>query len=223
MQILTLLLASASVAQAHYNFNALQYGGTTQTTWQQVRKRSDVDSHGPVQDVSLLDIRCGKDASANFAPGILSVAAGQTLGFSVDPEIQHPGPSMAYLAKVPAGKTAANWDGSGAVWFKVWEQGPSALNSNGGTWPATGLKTLSFAIPKATPSGDYLVRIEHIGLHGAGSTNGAQFYLSCGQITITGGGSGTPGPLVAFPGAYKATDPGILIQIYWPVVCCSVV
>jgi hypothetical protein len=35
MQLLTVLLASASVAHAHYNFNALTYGGTTQATWQQ--------------------------------------------------------------------------------------------------------------------------------------------------------------------------------------------
>jgi len=80
------------------------------------------------------------------------------------------------------------------------------------------LKTLGFQIPKATPSGDYLARIEHIGLHAAGQKNGAQFYLSCGQITVTGGGSGTPSPLVSFPGAYSATDPGIMIQIYYPVV-----
>jgi len=80
------------------------------------------------------------------------------------------------------------------------------------------LKTLGFTIPKATPSGDYLARIEHIGLHAASQKNGAQFYLSCGQITVTGGGSGTPSPLVSFPGAYSASDPGILIQIYYPVV-----
>ena len=30
----------------------------------------------------------------------------------------------------------------------------------------------------------------------------AQFYLSCGQINVTGGGSGKPGPLVAIPGVY---------------------
>jgi hypothetical protein len=67
------------------------------------------------------------------------VAAGQVLGFAVDPDIQHPGPGMAYMAKVPAGETAANWDGSGAVWFKVWEEGPTDLNSNGGDWPTTGM------------------------------------------------------------------------------------
>lgn len=84
---------------------------------------------------------------------------------------------------------------------------------------STDATTLSFTIPKATPSGDYIARIEHIGLHAAAQPNGAQFYLSCAQITVTGGGSGTPAPLVAFPGAYKATDPGILFQIYYPVVC----
>jgi len=77
---------------------------------------------------------------------------------------------------------------------------------------------MNFTIPKATPPGDYLARLEHIGLHAAGQKNGAQFYLSCAQIHITGNGTGTPAPLVAFPGAYSATDPGILIQIYYPVV-----
>lgn len=86
---------------------------------------------------------------------------------------------------------------------------------------ATDATSLGFTIPKATPTGDYIARIEHIGLHSAAQTNGAQFYLSCAQITVTGGGSGTPGPLVSFPGAYKATDPGILFQIYYPVVCSS--
>jgi hypothetical protein len=51
----------------------------------------------------------------------------------------------------------------------------------------------------------------------AQSVGGAQFYLSCAQLTVTGGGSATPGPLVAFPGAYAATDPGLLIDIYYPV------
>ena len=69
-------------------------------------------------------------------------------------------------------------------------------------------------IPPSTPAGDYLLRIEHIALHSASALNGAQFYISCAQIKVTGGGSGSPGPLVAFPGAYKATDPGIKVNIY---------
>jgi hypothetical protein len=78
--------------------------------------------------------------------------------------------------------------------------------------------SVSFTIPSATPDGEYLVRVEHIALHSASTSGGAQFYISCGQINVTGGGSGTPGPLVAFPGAYSASDPGILIGIYYPVV-----
>lgn len=55
-------------------------------------------------------------------------------------------------------------------------------------------------------------------MHSASAAGGAQFYISCGQINVTGGGSGNPGPLVAFPGAYKATDPGLMINIYYPIV-----
>ena len=82
----------------------------------------------------------------------------------------------------------------------------------------TGATTVQFKIPTSLPSGDYLFRIEHIGLHAAASANGAQFYISCGQLSVTGGGTGVPSPLVAFPGAYKATDPGIMLNIYYPVV-----
>jgi hypothetical protein len=79
------------------------------------------------------------------------------------------------------------------------------------------VKNPSVTIPSCIAPGDYLLRVEHIGLHVAQSVGGAQFYLSCAQITVTGGGSKTPSNLVAFPGAYKATDPGILIGIYYPV------
>jgi hypothetical protein len=43
------------------------------------------------------------------------VNAGTDITFDVDDHIFHPGPLMAYMAKVPEGKTAKNWDGSGQV------------------------------------------------------------------------------------------------------------
>jgi hypothetical protein len=85
------------------------------------------------------------------------------------------------------------------------------------TFASSGKTQVSIPIPKSLPSGEYLLRVEHIGLHSAGSSGGAQFYISCAQIKVENGGSGSPSPLVAFPGAYKATDPGILINIYYPV------
>jgi hypothetical protein len=69
-------------------------------------------------------------------------------------------------------------------------------------------------IPSSLPAGNYLLRVEHIALHSASSVNGAQLYISCAQLAVTGGGSGSPYPLVAFPGAYKNTDAGLLINIY---------
>lgn len=82
---------------------------------------------------------------------------------------------------------------------------------------STGKTQVNVPLPKALPSGDYLLRVEHIALHSAGSAGGAQFYLSCAQLKVENGGSGSPGPLVAFPGAYSPTDPGIKINIYYPV------
>ena len=92
-------------------------------------------------------------------------------------------------------------------------------------------------IPDDIPAGDYLLRAEVVALHVAGQLGGAQLYMSCcmspvpslpspfhphknpptnpppDQLTISGGGSASPA-LVELPGAYAATDPGILIDIY---------
>lgn len=149
--------------------------------------------------------------------------------FTASPNIFHPGPLQFYLAKVPSGQTAATWDGSGNVWFKIYAE-QATVSGGQLSWgslsmshrivsPSHSLHTtdkasVSVTIPKNTPSGDYLLRIEHIALHSASNVNGAQFYISCAQITVTGGGSGSPSPLVSFPGAYKNTDPGIKVNIY---------
>ncbi len=67
-------------------------------------------------------------------------------------------------------------------------------------------------MPKDIPSGNYLVRVESIALHQAENPGGAQFYLACAQVKVTDGGNGTPGPMVAFPGAYKAGEPGLIFS-----------
>jgi len=215
MKTFASFLTLVGAVQAHYTFPALIHGSTTTSDWQYVRQWTGYETNDPVLDVTSEDIRCNVGASEKSASGILSYTAGSQLGFTVAPDIYHPGPLLAYMAKVPAGSTAATWDGSGSVWFKIYQQGPVFGSTL--TWPNNGDTTVSFTIPPATPSGDYLFRVEHIALHSASAAGGAQFYISCGQITVTGGGSGTPSPLVAFPGAYKATDPGLLIDIYYPV------
>ena len=197
-------------------FSSVLVDGKTTGDWAAVRKTKNWQNNGPVTDVASDDIRCFELSPGTAASLTANATAGSPIGFQANPSIYHPGPLSFYMAKAPAGKTAATFDGSGPVWFKIYEEQPT-FGGQSLTWSSNGLTTPSVTIPKCLPSGDYLLRIEHIGLHVAQSTGGAQFYISCGQVTVAGGGSKSPTDLVAFPGAYKATDPGILINIYYPV------
>lgn len=176
-------------------------------------------------------MRCFGGTSAK---AVVSVSTGDTLGFVASSGIMHFGPAQFYMARVPEDKDVTTWDAAGNVWFKVGSiaavaQAGKALTGTEESWPAyredfptgvqkakqeltmsTGKTQVGFKVPNDLPSGNYLVRVESIALHLAQQPNGAQFYIACGQVKVTGGGSGTPGPLVAFPGAYKASDPGLI-------------
>ena len=80
-----------------------------------------------------------------------------------------------------------------------------------------GKSNFDVKIPSCIAPGDYLLRAEHIALHTASSPGGAQFYVSCAQLHVTGGGSTEPSNKVAIPGAYSESDPGIQINVYYPV------
>ncbi len=141
MNLLTSILTLAAVVSAHYDFPALIAGSTKTAQWQYVRQWSGSHTYNPVVDVTSKDIRCNVKGDSIFAPGTFSVAAGSTVGFTADPPIYHPGPLQAYMAKVPAGKTAANWDGAGSVWFKIFGQGPN-LGGQALTWPSDSMSFL---------------------------------------------------------------------------------
>lgn len=144
MKIITTLAALASVGHAHYNYPSMISNGVTTPQWTYVRQWTNSNSYNPVTDVTSLDIRCNVDASTNYAPNILSVEAGSVLGFDVFPAstgVYHPGPLLAYMAKVPSGYTAANWDGSGAVWFKIFEQG-ATFSAGAMNWDYLGMSDL---------------------------------------------------------------------------------
>ncbi|KIA75864.1 hypothetical protein HK57_00338 [Aspergillus ustus] len=222
-----LFLTSASLAltaSAHYVFPTLIQDGAATGEWQYVRDWTGSYANGPVTDASSLSIRCNVDGSTTGnITETLPVKAGSKIGFGARSSISHPGPLLAYLAKAPS--DVSSFDGAGEVWFKIYEDAPK-ISAEGLSWATTGANSVEFTIPAAVPDGEYLLRVEQIGLHSAGSEGGAQFYISCGQISVTGGGGSgsgnrttraTPGPLVAFPGAYKATDPGLLINLYYPI------
>jgi len=215
------LFALLGVASGHTIFTQLTSGGVTSGVGVGIR---DPSYDGPITDVTSNDLACnGGPNPTTPSSTIINVAAGSTVKARwrhtltsgsddvVDPS--HLGPVIAYLKKV---SNAATDPGYGSGWFKISHAG--LIDSASKRWAVTDLITnlgeQSIPIPSCIASGQYLLRAELIALHGAGSTGGAQFYMECAQINITGGTGAKSPATVSFPGAYKATDPGILVNIY---------
>ncbi|KAG8747187.1 hypothetical protein FRC12_014127 [Ceratobasidium sp. 428] len=223
----TLALFSAQAA-AHTIFQELWVNGVSAGHLKGIRYPT---YDGPITDVTSNDIICNGGPNPLVTPydkTVIDVPAGATITHewhhtltsagtndNADPiDPGHLGPVMVYLAKIPdATQTAV----TGLKWFKIAEDG---LDANG-VWGVTRLFNAkgkaTAVIPKCIPPGNYLLRAEIIALHAAGSYPGAQFYMECAQINVTGGGTASP-PTVSFPGAYSGTDPGVKISIYYPPV-----
>ncbi|KAB5546887.1 glycosyl hydrolase family 61-domain-containing protein [Coniochaeta sp. 2T2.1] len=185
-------------------------------------------SNTPVTNVGGNDVRCNVGGSRGVAKKC-PVKAGSTVTVEMHQQPgdrscgseaiggAHYGPVIVYLSKVPDSSTA---DGS-AGWFKIFEDGWSAKSGgrvgDDDNWGVKDLNSccgkMDVKIPSDIAPGDYLLRAEVIALHTAGQSGGAQLYMSCYQLTIDGTGSATPAT-VKFPGAYKASDPGIQVNIH---------
>ncbi|KAI0769044.1 glycosyl hydrolase family 61-domain-containing protein [Trametes elegans] len=216
--------ALASPAFAHTIFQELYVNGVDQGHLTGIRVP---DYDGPIMDVTSNDLICNGGINPYHQPiskTIINVPAGSpvtaewhhTLAGAdpsdpadpVDPS--HKGPIIAYLAKV---NNATDLDVTGLQWFKIWEDGMDSNDVWGVDRMIANKGKVTFSIPSCIEAGQYLMRVELIALHGAENYPGAQFYMECAQLQITGGGSTRPAT-VSFPGAYKGTDPGIKINIY---------
>ncbi|CAE6514761.1 unnamed protein product [Rhizoctonia solani] len=183
----------------------------TNPTPARVVRRTPNDS-GFVSNPASGDITCSIGNYLPSSPITVSVPAGGKVEYLWNSwPLGHYGPVINYMAKCPG--SCSTWKGdTGTPWFKISQEtyangqwAADKLANNNATWAVT--------IPKNLAAGEYLLRHEIIALHGGASIGGAQFYPVCAQITVTGGGSANPSGL-AFPGAYSATDPGILFNPY---------
>ncbi|RXW18990.1 hypothetical protein EST38_g6869 [Candolleomyces aberdarensis] len=209
-----IVLSLATLVHCHYTFPALLVGGQSTGDWVNVRRTNNYNSNGPITDVSSADFRCYNSQGARSAT-TARVSAGSRIGFKANQGVYHQSVTNIYMARAPG--DVSSWDGSGNVWFKVHEV-PAVTNGGSSiSFPAMNVDKYEFTIPSSLPSGQYLVRVENIAVHGASSFGGAQFYISCAQVEVTGGGNGNPGPLVAIPGVYTGREPGIMLNIYYPV------
>jgi len=69
---------------------------------------------------------------------------------------------------------------------------------------------MNFTIPKTTPPGKYLVRVEQFNIISIYMQT--QHYINCAQIEVVGPGGGTPGPFIKFPG--KPIDIKCLLDFF---------
>lgn len=105
---------------------------------------------------------------------------------------------------------------SSAVWFKIQEGGRDGTSNTWADSPlmVAGNAGAQYTIPSCLKAGYYLVRHEIIALHAAYTYPGAQWYPGCHQLYVSSSGSTVPSDLVAIPGAYSPTDPGITYDAY---------
>lgn len=212
-----LSLALLNSATAHYRFSKTIINNKLSSDWEFIRE----NSNGIMPTKQFLqpsdDFRCNSGSFANAAKTkVAKLNAGDTLGFEMwyYATMKHPGPLTIHMSKAPGDVRTYNGDGD---WFKVHQEIICRAPSNGylqdTDWCTWDKSQIRFTIPKDTPAGQYLVRIEHIAIHGAQSGD-TEFYFECAQIEVGNGGTGRPGPLVKIPGLYDREDPALRFFIY---------
>ncbi|TLD10673.1 hypothetical protein PgNI_05319 [Pyricularia grisea] len=201
----SLLAFLAPAAMGHYMFPQTVLGNSKSTNWQFIRQTANDPSQIPVRDLDSPQMAC-YEKTGRAASGVQTVSAGSKIGFASSAPITHAGPFLVYMAQVPEGQDVDTWQPTGKVWFKTDQFGAISASQF-----ETGMSEITTTIPVSLKAATYLMRIEHVALH---IPNSPEFYLSCAQLKVTGNGASTPTDLVAFPGAYTKSDPGLFTNIY---------
>ncbi|KAJ2686795.1 hypothetical protein IWW39_003382 [Coemansia spiralis] len=143
--------------------------------------------------------------------GEMFIVAWDKQALTKGPQIK--GPCNHWLASTASGTDNLKW-------FRIGERGYTAEDG----WCTDVIRRdgqLVVSMPDDLPVGEYIFRNEIIDLTYAGKTNaddptmGAQFYADCLKYKVAGGKNQkmpTEG-LVSLPGAYLATDKGLLVNL----------
>ncbi|KAF9877460.1 fungal cellulose binding domain-containing protein [Colletotrichum karsti] len=221
--VLSAVLGLVSSASAHYTFDKLLVNGVQQggdNTY--IRKHQN--SYMPTKFKNTpsgsitptdADFTCNKGAAA--APQVMKVKAGDKVGLKQaygGTGMKHPGPAQVYMSPVADAKT----DKGTGSWYKVHEAllctAGSAESLRTDAWCVYGEDNVSFTVPATIPDGQYLVRGEHVGLHGAHDGQ-AEFYYACAQVEVSGNSATSmPGTAVKIPGVYKQADAAVNFSLW---------
>ncbi|KAL4728153.1 hypothetical protein ACLX1H_004889 [Fusarium chlamydosporum] len=218
------LLGLASAVSAHYTFDKLTLGGQQEGKDNEyIRKHQN--GYMPTKFKGIpngsispndKDFTCNKGSTAS--PNVFKVKAGDEIGLKQafgGTGMQHPGPIQVYAAKVDDAKTA---DPSNLDWYKIHQalvcKAGTPEQLRGPSWCSWDEDSVHFKIPSTLPDGQYLVRGEHIALHGAHGGE-AEFYYACAQLEVSGNSATSiPGTSVKIPGVYKQDDPAVNFSLW---------
>ncbi|KAF6832223.1 fungal cellulose binding domain-containing protein [Colletotrichum plurivorum] len=221
--VLSAVLGLASTASAHYTFDKLLLNGAQQggdNTY--IRKHQN--GYMPTKFKNIpsgsispndVDFACNKGAAA--AAQVIKVKAGDKIGLKQaygGTGMLHPGPTQVYMSPVSDAKS----DKGAGSWYKVHQSllctAGSAESLRTNAWCSYGEDNVWFTVPATVPNGQYLVRGEHIGLHGAHDGQ-AEFYYACAQVEVSGNSaSSMPGTGVKIPGVYKQADAPVNFSLW---------
>ncbi|PQE28567.1 hypothetical protein CJF32_00005646 [Rutstroemia sp. NJR-2017a WRK4] len=115
------LAALTNVASGHYIFQSFTHNKIQYPPYGYIRKNTNYNS--PVTDLTSNDLRCNVGGESGAGTQTITVKAGDSFSFTADVAVYHQGPTSIYMAKAPS--TAAAFDGSGKVWFKILDIGPT--------------------------------------------------------------------------------------------------
>ncbi|KAK3297632.1 glycosyl hydrolase family 61-domain-containing protein [Chaetomium fimeti] len=153
------------------------------------------------RDVTSIDLQCGGISSEGTvgsepAPLHATAEAGSTVNLKWTlSSNSHMGPALTYMARCPDEGCDKWLPGEEPVFYKVHHDGRHTTD-------------------KSYPDDIWAVLIA---LHSAWAEGEAQFYPSCHQLRVTGASTvNSSEGLVSFPGAYKADDVGIFIDVWNP-------
>ncbi|KAK7422688.1 hypothetical protein QQX98_001476 [Neonectria punicea] len=182
--LVSLAMLTQSLASAHYFYPHLYVNDVKSAEFHYVRHSTQgFQRHFGPEILSSNDMRCNTGSLANAGSTNLAiVTAGDTIGFgtNLDAQIQHPEPVAVYMSKAPDGDVTS-YNGP-SEWFKVFDLGANyPMLASGENWLVWNKNRIDFTIPSEVPSGQYLVRIEHIGLH---RPSGTEMYFNCAHVQV---------------------------------------
>ena len=207
-------IVNGILAEGKYYPGQSHYSTTPSAGW-----KADNGDNGFASSLTDSNIICHNAA----VPGTqyVTVAAGSSieLQWNTWPE-SHKGPMLDYLA--PCGEDCTTVDKTALQFTKIDEAGLIDATSSPQVWASDEMLANNFTwvttIPSSIAPGKYVLRHETIALHSAGSVGGAQAYPQCVNLEVTGSGTNTLSSGTLGTALYTETDPGILVNIYYPVL-----